>query len=59
MYVRGYFQGSENGRVVTIGVHIECHMNRFEYCNPDNNSDNDSFGSFLSKKSYLCNITRC
>jgi hypothetical protein len=34
-------------------VHIECHMNRFEYCHPDNNSDNDSFGSFLSKKSYL------
>jgi hypothetical protein len=28
-------------------------MNRFEYCHPDNNSDNDSFGSFLSKKSYL------
>ena len=25
-------------------------MNRFEYCHPDNNSDNDSFGSFLSKK---------
>jgi hypothetical protein len=24
-------------------------MNRFEYCHPDNNSDNDSFGSF----SYL------
>ena len=34
-------------------VHIEGHMNRFEYCHPDNNSDNDSFGSFLSKKSYL------
>ena len=50
MYVRGYFHGSENGRVVTIGVHIECHMNRFEYCNPDNNSDNDSFGSFFVKK---------
>jgi hypothetical protein len=30
-------------------VHIEGHMNRFEYCHPDNNSDNDSFGSFLSK----------
>ena len=30
-------------------VHIEGHMNRFEYCHPDNNSDNDSFGSF----SYL------
>jgi hypothetical protein len=28
---------------------IEGHMNRFEYCHPDNNSDNDSFGSF----SYL------
>ncbi len=28
-------------------VHIEGHMNRFEYCHPDNNSDNDSFGSFL------------
>jgi hypothetical protein len=23
MYVRGYLQGSENGRVVTIGPHIE------------------------------------
>ena len=34
-------------------VHIEGHMNRFEYCHPDNNSDNDSFGSFLSTKSYL------
>ena len=34
-------------------VHIEGYMNRFEYCHPDNNSDNDSFGSFLSKKSYL------
>ena len=34
-------------------VPIEGHMNRFEYCHPDNNSDNDSFGSFLSKKSYL------
>ena len=22
MYVRGYLQGSENGRVVTIGYHI-------------------------------------
>jgi hypothetical protein len=29
-------------------VHIEGHMNRFEYCHPDKNSDNDSFGSFLS-----------
>jgi hypothetical protein len=28
-------------------VHIEGHMNRFEYCHPDNNSDNDSFGSFF------------
>ena len=34
-------------------VHIEDHMNRFEYCHPDNNYNNDSFGSFLSKKSYL------
>ena len=34
-------------------VHIEGHMNRFEYCHPDNNSDNDSFGSFFVKKSYL------
>jgi hypothetical protein len=25
-------------------------MNRFEYCHPDNNSDNDSFGFVL-----LCN----
>ena len=40
-------------------VHIECHMNRFEYCHPDNNSDNDSFGSFLSKNRIFCNITRC
>ena len=30
-------------------VRIEGHMNRLEYCHPDNNSDNDSFGSF----SYL------
>ena len=30
-------------------VHIEGHMIRFEYCHPDNNSDNESFGSF----SYL------
>ena len=30
-------------------VRIEGHMNRFEYCHPDINSDNDSFGSF----SYL------
>jgi hypothetical protein len=29
-------------------VHIEGHMNRFEYCHPDNNSDKDSFGSFES-----------
>ena len=34
-------------------VHIEGHVNRFEYCHPDNNSDNDSFGSFFVKKSYL------
>ena len=40
-------------------VHIEDHMNRFEYCHPDNNSDNDSFGSFLSKNRIFCNITRC
>ena len=31
-------------------VHIEGHMNRFEYCHPDNNSDNDCFGSFLSNQ---------
>jgi hypothetical protein len=40
-------------------VPIEGHMNRFEYCQPDNNSDNDSFGSFLSKNRIFCNITRC
>ena len=40
-------------------VHIEGHMNRFEYCHPDNNSDNDSFGSFLSKNRIFCSITRC
>ena len=38
-------------------VHKEGHMNRFEYCHPGQYSDNDSFGSFLSKKkehkSYL------
>jgi hypothetical protein len=34
-------------------VHIEGHMNRFEYCHPDNNSDNDSFVVFFVKKSYL------
>jgi hypothetical protein len=39
-------------------VHIEGHMNRFEYCHPDNNSDNDSFGSFLLKNRIFCNITR-
>ena len=26
MYVRGYLQGSENGRVVTIGTHLWQHM---------------------------------
>ena len=40
-------------------AHIEGHMNRFEYCHPDNNSDNDSFRSFLSKNRIFCNITRC
>ena len=40
-------------------VRIEGHMNRFEYCHPDNNSDSDSFGSFLSKNRIFCNITRC
>ena len=40
-------------------VHIEGQMNRFEYCHPDNNSDNDSFGSFLSKNRIFCSITRC
>ena len=34
-------------------VPIEGHMNRFEYCHPDNNSDNDSFVFFFVKKSYL------
>jgi hypothetical protein len=34
-------------------VHIEDHMNRFEYCHPDNSYNSDSFGSFLVKKSYL------
>ena len=36
--------------------HIEGHMNRFEYCHPDNNSDNDSFGSFLSKNRIFCSV---
>jgi hypothetical protein len=40
-------------------VHIEGHMNRFEYCHPDNNSDNDSFGYFLSNNCIFCSITRC
>ena len=40
-------------------VHIKGHMNRFEYCHPDNNSDSDSIGSFLSKNCIFCNITRC
>jgi hypothetical protein len=31
-------------------------MNRFEYCHPDNNSDNDSFGSFLSKHRIFCSV---
>jgi uncharacterized protein YmfQ (DUF2313 family) len=44
---------------IYVGPLIECHMNRFEYCHPDNNSDNDSFGSFLSKNRIFCNITRC
>jgi hypothetical protein len=35
------------------------HMNRFEYCHPDNNYNNDSFGSFLSKNHIFCSITRC
>jgi hypothetical protein len=32
-------------------------MNRFEYCHPDNNSDNDSFESFLSKN-RICDFSR-
>ena len=40
-------------------VHIEGQMNRFEYCHPDNNSDSDSFGFFLSKNRIFCSITRC
>ena len=28
-------------------------------CYPDNNSNNDSFGSFLSKIRIFCSITRC
>jgi hypothetical protein len=40
-------------------VHIEGHMNRFEYCHPDINSDNDHFGSFLSKNRIFCSITLC
>ena len=40
-------------------VQIEGHINRFEYCHQDNNSDNDSFGSFLSKNRIFCSITRC
>ena len=40
-------------------VHIEGHMNRFEYCHPDNNSNNHSFGSFLSKNRIFCSITWC
>ena len=40
-------------------VHIADHMNRFEYCHPDNNYNNDSFGSFLSKNCIFCSITRC
>ena len=40
-------------------VHIEDHLNRFEYCHPDNNYNNDSFGSLLSKYRIFCSITRC
>ena len=40
-------------------VHIEGHMNRFEIVIQDNNSDNDSFGSFLSKNRIFCSITWC
>ena len=35
-------------------VHIEGHI-----VIQDNNSDNDSFGSFLSKNRIFCSITRC
>jgi hypothetical protein len=37
-------------------VHIEGHLN---IVIQDNNSDNDSFGSFLSKNRIFCSITRC
>ena len=28
----------------------------FEYCHPDNNYNNDSFGSFLSKNRIFCSV---
>ena len=31
-------------------------MNIFEYCHPDNNYNNDSFGSFLSKNRIFCSV---
>ena len=31
-------------------------MNIFEYCHPDNNYNNDSFGSFLSKNRIFCSL---
>jgi hypothetical protein len=37
-------------------VRIEGHMNRFEYCHPDNNS---FLGLFCKKNRIFCNITRC
>ena len=30
MYVRGYLQGSENGRVVTIAIFMPCFGSHFE-----------------------------
>ena len=31
-------------------------MNIFEYCHPDNNYNNDTFGSFLSKNRIFCSV---
>jgi hypothetical protein len=31
-------------------------MNIFEYCHPDNNYNNDSFWSFLSKNRIFCSV---
>ena len=40
-------------------VHIEGHMNRFEYCHPTIILITIVLGLFLSKNRIFCSITRC